>query len=171
MPAKWQRFSIEIPEEYGPSERELIADEVIHFIQERTKKGLNKNNKQMPGYTKDYIDSVEFKAAGKSAGKVDLTLTGDMLGALSLLSHKKGKIMIGFENGTFENAKADGNIRGTYGGSKPTRKKRDFLGITQADLALILDKYEPDSQVTKQESDIAQLAAAGADSMTGGENG
>jgi hypothetical protein len=141
MPAKWQRFTIDIPKGYSPAEREVIAEEIIDFIRERSAKGLNKNNREFPGYSEEYEKSLNFKIAGKSKDKVDLTLSGDMLGALSLLSDSNGKIMIGFENGTEENAIADGNIRGTYGKSKPSSKKRDFLGITKADLAKILDDH------------------------------
>lgn len=165
MPTKWQRFSIDIPDNYGPSEREAIAQDVIQFIQERTKNGLNKNNRAMPGYSKEYIQSVEFRAAGKDAGKVDLTLTGDMLGALDLISHQPGKLLIGFENGTFENAKADGNIRGTYGRNKATKKRRDFLGITKSDLARILENYTPDTSLDNAET--AALAGEAADAITG----
>lgn len=172
MSAKWQRFTVEIPEEYGPSERESIAQDVLDFIRSRTEKGLNKNNRQFPGYSKAYIDSVEFRAAGKSAGKVDLTLTGDMLGALDLISHQKGKLLLGFENGSFENAKADGNIRGTYGSNKARGKKRDFLGITKSDLQNILDQYTPDSQDSQDQADITGLAGEGAKAITeGAENG
>lgn len=171
MPAKWQRFSVEIPEDYGPSERESIAQDVLQFIRDRTQKGLNKNNRAMPGYSKEYIHSVEFRAAGKDAGKVDLTLTGDMLGAMDLISHQKGKLILGFENGTFENAKADGNIRGTYGKSKATKKKRDFLGITKSDLARILDNYTPDTSLDNAET--SALAGEAADAIVGrvGGNG
>lgn len=142
MGAKWQKVKIEIPEHLTPDERQAVALEILDFIRERTqKKNLDKDNKPFPPYSKEYVKSLDFKIAGKSRGKVDLTLSGDMLGAMDLLSHKKGSIMIGFENGTPENAKADGNIRGTYGNPTPVKAPRDFLGIAQKDLNSILKNY------------------------------
>lgn len=144
MPAKWQRVTIEIPDEYGPLERQAIAAEVLDFIRTRTQeKSVDKNNKPFPKYSKEYLDSLDFKIGGKSK-KVDLTLSGDMLGALDLINHKKGQLLIGFQNGSEENARADGNIRGTYGKSSSTGKARDFLGISSTDLQSIIDKYPSD---------------------------
>ncbi len=140
MAAKWQRVSIQIPKEYGPRERVAIAQDIVDLIVERTKDGKDKNNRAFKKYSEEYKDSLDFKIAGKTS-QVDLTLSGDMLGALDLLSHKSGKIIIGYENGSEENARADGNIRGTYGHSKPITTGRDFLGITDRDLDRILKNY------------------------------
>lgn len=141
MSAKWQRVKVTIPPEYGPTERQAIATEVVDFIVKRSKDGLDKDNKPFKGYSESYKKSLDFKIAGKSSGDVNLTLSGDMLGALDILNHKKGELIIGYENGSEENGKADGNIRGTYGNSKSVGPKRDFLGIAKKDLKLILDKY------------------------------
>jgi hypothetical protein len=142
MSTKWQRFTVEIPRNIKPDAREMLADEIMDFIRDRvTGKNLDKRNKPLPEYSKEYAKSLEFKIAGKSKDDVNLTLSGDMLGALTLLDHRSGKLTIGFENGTPENAKADGNIRGTYGKSKPVGPKRDFLGLTQSDLERILTKF------------------------------
>lgn len=64
-----------------------------------------------------------------------------MLASLEILEAKKGTIEIGFEKGSTENAKAEGNILGTYGKDKQVAPKRDFLGITKGDLKGILAKY------------------------------
>lgn len=145
MPAKWQRVAISIPKGYGPEEREAIAEEIVDFIRERVqKKNLDKNNKPLPGYSEAYVKSLAFKIAGKSKGDVNLTQSGDTLGALALLSHTSGKLLIGYENGTDENAIADGNIRGTYGKSKPAGPRRDFLGLAKEDLKQILSRFEID---------------------------
>lgn len=143
MSAKWQRVKIDIPEHLTPIEREALALEILDFIRIRTKeKNLDKNNRPFPGYSKSYVKSLDFKIAGKSKGRIDLTLSGDMLGALDLLGHKKGELVLGFENGTPENARADGNIRGTYGKPKgDPSKARDFLGITPKDLTSLLKNY------------------------------
>lgn len=140
MGSKWQRTSIEIPEWLGPEDRAEVADLIIEAIKRRTEKGVDKNGKKFPGYSKSYMESLDFKIAGKGKG-VDLQLSGDMLASLSLLSHTKGRILIGYENGTPENDRADGNITGSYGGSPNPRKARDFLGLPDGELAKILSHY------------------------------
>jgi len=143
MSAKWQRVTLEISKEYGPTERQAIAFDVIDYIRKRTlRDNVDKNNSAFPKYSKEYMKSLDFRIAGKSKGTVNLKLSGDMLADLELLTHKSGEIRIGYQNGTENNAKADGNIRGTYGSSRPnSSKSRDFLGITSNDLEKILAKY------------------------------
>jgi len=133
------RERIELPEELGAADRELVLDEVNNFIRKRSKRGLDKDNRPFPKYSKGYVESLDFRNAGKRASRVDLTLSGDMLAALDTISHKKGSGLIGFENGTGENDRAEGNIKGTYGGN-PTGKIRDFLGITDKDLERVINK-------------------------------
>jgi hypothetical protein len=79
------------------------------------------------------MKSLDFANAGKS-GKVDLQLSGDMLAAMRLLRESKGEIVIGFDRGSPENAKAEGNILGSYGGEPNRKRARDFLGIQPAKL-------------------------------------
>lgn len=151
MATLWQRTRIDIPDGYGRPDRLSIAQDVIDFIVERSQRGLDKDNNKFPGYTAEYRSSFEYQVAGK--GGVDLTLTGEMLNSMELISHGKGFITIGFQAGSEVNAKADGNIRGTYGTSTPnSAKARDFLGIKQSDLANILSRYpiepgQPTSQL------------------------
>lgn len=102
---------------------------MIERIVERTDQGRDKEGKAFAKYSKDYINSLDFKVAGK--GKTpNLQLSGDMLASIKLLDSTRNWIEIGFEKGTEENGKADGNIRGTYGQSSPVGPARDFLGIT-----------------------------------------
>lgn len=146
MSTKWQRITLEIPRGLKPAQREVLGDEIVDFIRDRIQnKNLDKNNRPLPGYSKSYVESLEFKIAGKSKSDVNMTQSGDTLGAMTLLSHKDGKLTIGFENGSQENAIADGNIRGTYGNSKSVGPKRDFLGLTKGDLEKILSRFEPDA--------------------------
>lgn len=135
----WQRFKVEIPEDLKPRQRKELGDLIIEHIFERTNKGLDKNGQRFPGYSKTYKESLDFKIAGKGS-RVNLQLSGDMLAAIELLNHKKGELLIGFENGSEENAKAEGNILGTYGQKTPIPgKKRDFLGIEKAKLRELID--------------------------------
>jgi hypothetical protein len=139
--AKWQKIDIDIPEEFTPKQRKRLADLIIDHIIDRTESGLDKRGKRFPGYSEAYVKSLDFKIAGKSKGSVDLTLSGDMLASLQLLEQKPGRLRIGFEKGSEENARADGNIRGTYGASSPRKgKARDFLGITDRELDKLVDE-------------------------------
>lgn len=116
---------------------------MIEAIVDRTKRGLDKDGSPFPAYSKEYIKSLDFKNAGKST-KVDLSLSGDMLAALKLLSHGSGRISIGYENGTLENDIAEGNRTGSYGGSPNSSKARDFLGISNEKLAELIDYVKGD---------------------------
>lgn len=117
---------------------------ILDFIRDRVKdQNLDRDNKPLPKYSEAYIKSLNFKIAGKSPGDVNMTQSGDTLGAMTLLSHERGTLLLGFEKGSQENAIADGNIRGTYGNSKSTGKKRPFLGLTERDLASIVQDFAP----------------------------
>lgn len=140
MTTEWQKIDISVPEDLNPAQRLELGDLIIEHIFDRTNRGIDKKGKSFPGYSKEYINSLDFKNAGKSKNKVDLQLSGDMLAAMQILNQKNGNIRIGFERGTVENAKADGNIRGTYGTDVPSRKKaRDFLGIESKKLRELID--------------------------------
>jgi len=120
--------------------------EVIDFIVDRSKKGKDKDNKSFPGYSQSYVKSQDFKNAGKSKNKVNLTLSSEMLNSIELLKHKPGEIVVGFDKSDEDlNNKAEGNILGTYGKDTPNPKKaRDFLGIAKKDLNKILSNYDTD---------------------------
>lgn len=138
--ADWQKIEIKIPSDLKPAQREELGDLIVEHIFDRTNRGLDKNGRPFPGYSNAYKQSLDFKNAGKSASKIDLQLSGDMMAAIELLRHKNGELRIGFERGTPENAKAEGNILGTYGRDKPIKgKKRDFLGIESKKLRELID--------------------------------
>ena len=135
-----QKFKIELPKDLKPQQRLELADLIIEHIYDRTNRGLDKKGRRFPGYSKEYINSLDFKIASKSKSKVDLQLSGDMLAAIKILNHSSGNLTIGFDRGTDENAKAEGNILGTYGQSSPIPgKKRDFLGIEKSKLRELLE--------------------------------
>jgi len=116
-----------------------LADLIVERIVARTQDGLDREGKKFKKYSPEYIKSLDFEIAGKSKGDINLTLSGDMLAALKPLKITDSQIVIGFDNGTEENARADGNIRGTYGKPTPDKSKaRDFLGITRAELRDLL---------------------------------
>ena len=120
----WQKVRIEVPEDLTRSERVELAADVLDFIKQRTASGKKVNNQPFPGYSKNY------KKYGQT---VDLKDTGEMLGDLRLLSEEKGSLLIGFDNGTPANDKAQWNAEGEYGGRGKV-KPRPFLGISKKDL-------------------------------------
>lgn len=142
------KFVLEIDERYTAEERRAIAQEAIDFIINRTKtKNVDKNNRPFQKYSVSYTKSLDFKNAGKSKGDVNLSLSGDMLASMELLSSSPGKIEIGYSGGSPERDKAEGNILGTYGNKQPVTKPRDFLGISKNDFrSNILTHYPLNSE-------------------------
>lgn len=139
----WQRTRINLDARYSKVDRIAIASEVIDHIIQRSKsgKGINPDtgrNKKFVRYSKDY---AKFK--GTSRGNVDLTFSDSMLRSMRLLSENPDSLLIGYDNGTEENGKAEGNQTGSYGKPSPDPSKaRPFLGISKGDLKRILDKYD-----------------------------
>jgi len=161
-----QSFTVNIPVEIDSLNREVLGREIIDFIVNRTQSGLDKNNRPFKGYSDAYVDSVEFKAAGKSS-TVNLSLTGDMLAELSLLRHAPGTITIGYENGTDENQQAEWMVdpqRNRATGK--TRPKRDFLGIAQKDLDVLVKSFLPGEQT--EETRVQREARAIINRILGG---
>ncbi len=128
-----------MPKGLTKSQRRAIADLAIEFMVDRTLDGIDVNGKRFPKYSKEYIDSLDFKNAGKKPGKVDLQLSGDMLASIGLLKETDGKIVVGIPAGTDEADRAEGNILGSYGGDPDPKKARRFLGIKKDNLKKIID--------------------------------
>lgn len=138
----WIKKEILIPNDYSSDDAETMAEEILNFIIERSKKGNGSDGEKFPGYSDSYKKSLDFKIAGKSS-KVDLTLSGEMLDSLEVLSAKKGKIVIGFEKGSDMNARAEGNILGSYGQSKPNPSKaRNFMELSNNELSKIIKSLD-----------------------------
>lgn len=149
MATKHQKVRIKIPDGYTRADVEAIADDLIDVMVEKAKDGkgiYGKRRKKFPAYTKEYKKR-------KGSSFVDLTLHDEMLNDIDVLKVGPKTIDIGFENGTKQNAKADGNIRGTYGKSRAnSAKARPFLGVTDAELKKILAKYDR-FETTRQDND------------------
>lgn len=143
---------IRINDSYDSGDRVAIGNEIISLIKSRTNNGFGVSGisdssgiypttSRFPGYSSEYIKSTKFKLAGKTPSNVDLQLTKRMLNGLKLLDHGTGFVEIGYEFGTKNSQKAEGNILGSYGGSANPAKARNFLGITNEELQSILIKY------------------------------
>jgi hypothetical protein len=146
--AKQQKIVIKnLPSDYTISELEAIGQEFVDHIIKRTREGRGENMKKWSGkagrYSDSYKNSLDFKIAGKSkSGPVNLSLTGDMLSMLEVLSVSKKKIVIGYPGSDSElNGKVEGNRIGSYGGSPDSSKARDFLAIGDKDKKEVLKNY------------------------------
>ena len=157
-----QKIAIKINKNHGPDARELIALDIVRFIQKRTARGLDKNNNAFPmvpliikqgrkmvknrdgKYSVRYVESREFKAARKNKSNLNLKLTGEMLSQLEVLKITPGEIVVGYDAGNKElNGKVEGNIKGTYGDEgRAKRYPRDFLGIDNSTLRSIQSRYD-----------------------------
>ena len=141
-----QKVKINLDGLYAPEDREAIAEDIIQHIIERTrekKRGFDPDTgKEFSLSTKPYSKSYA-KSKGTNIRNVDLTLSTDMLDAITRLTGTSRSITIGFEAGSKENDKAEGNQKGTYGQrSGDPKKARPFLGISESALNKILEKYE-----------------------------
>lgn len=131
----WQRTKIELPETLTPTDREKAAELIIEYIRERTQQGTGIRSS---GRLYDFPDYSPEYAKWKGQRKVDLTLSEEMLSEMRILSIRGREVLIGFENGTEANAKAEGNQLGSYGRSPNPRKARSFLGVNKSELQAIL---------------------------------
>lgn len=120
---------IHIPERFSGRQRKQIGEEVVDFIKRRTRSGLDINGNLFAPYSPNYDKS----------GKVDLTLSSQMIESLELLSHGRGYIRIGFSN-TKANDKARWS-QSPYGKAAGIRPPREFVGISQPDLDRILENF------------------------------
>ena len=132
----WMKTKVELPEDIDleKTDREEIAVRILDYIKERTLDGVGiKNGRRFnfPKYSEAYIKSAAFKEAGKSASEVNLKLSGEMLDEMRIISLRGNQILIGFQNGTLSNNKADGNS-----------KIRPFLGINKSELQEILREFK-----------------------------
>lgn len=149
-----------LPNKYDDDVAEEIAQDIIDFIRRRSEEGLgikpgkygvvgSNDEKEFAPYSKGYTESLDFKVAGKSKN-VDLTLSGDMLASIEFDKIKQKRSATEILIGVFDDdvvGRAEGNILGTYGDLDRKNKNkiaRNFLGITEDDLAKILRKYEQD---------------------------
>lgn len=123
--------------------QEAIGQAIIDRIVERTERGKSVSGAALPKYSKAYKESLEFAAFGKT-NKVNMTLTGEMLSSLTVLSASNGRLKIGFD-GEENNAKAFGHISGMEG--HPTLEgkvpEREFFGLTKAEIESIRKEFRP----------------------------
>ena len=118
-----------IPEGFTASQRERIGEDIIAKIKRRTAEGLDVNNSPFAAYSPEY----------DKTGTVNLRVSGDMLEGLTVLSTGDGFIRIGFaSSASNDKAAYIQQPRGKKVGRQPIRT---FVGISQQDLNIILQRY------------------------------
>jgi len=126
-----QNKIIRIPDKYNVLQRQKIGEDIVRLIRQRTQNGLDVNGNLF----REYAPSYE-----KSGQPVDLRFSGNMMADLEVLSHGVGFITIGFIDPE-SNDKASWIQRPT--GQKLGKQPiRNFVGISQTDLDLILSRYD-----------------------------
>lgn len=135
--------------------QDAVGQAIIDRIVSRTESGKSVNGAALAKYSKDYKESLEFKAFGKT-NKVNMTLTGDMLASLTIVANKKGKIKIGWQDPE-NNAKAYGHLTGMEGHPwlEGVTPKREFFGLTQAEINSIRDEFRPSNSDAASANDAA----------------
>ena len=113
---------------------DAIAQKAMDMIIERTKDGKDVSGRPFKAYAKSYLSGDSFAAFGKSK-RVDLTLSGDMLGLMEVLTTTKNTFEIGWTDSE-ENAKAYNHNVGD------TLPKRAFLGLQKQELKELRDFAE-----------------------------
>jgi len=122
-----------------PAFKRMFGFNVINAIEKRTLKGIDKNNKRFPSpYSDQYIGSDEFKVYGKSAFKVNLRLSGEMLSSMKIGKGPVRKLKIIMAD-RHNNDKAHGHITGNIAKIK-SKAKRDFLGLPKDEEIKIMKK-------------------------------
>jgi hypothetical protein len=134
-----------------------IAQATIDYMKKRITEnnlGINYTKLKSP-YSKSYQDSLEFKAADKSATDINITLSGETLDSFDILDEDGSTVKIGLNNEDVL-PRAYGAMTGYEG--HPTipegKYKRPFFGIGKKEFKEeILPKFKKDlANVEKKES-------------------
>lgn len=108
--------------------KEALAQTLIDKMVTRVQDGQGIGGVKLKSpYSERYAKTLEFKAAGKSRGKVNMTLTGDMVSSIGVISTKGNTIKIGIEDSE-QVAKAYNHQTGD------TVPQRPFFGFSKDEL-------------------------------------
>ena len=142
------QLKLRVPEYFDAEQRADVAERVMEFIIDRSKKGYNVHGRDWSGKAGEYTEEYAKRKGVSEGGPVDLSLSHDMLDNMRYFStlSPRGQVTIGYQKGTRLERKAEGNILGTYGQQSPIAgKARPFLDILQKDLQKIIQKVEKES--------------------------
>lgn len=159
------KLSIKIPftQPIKPKERAKVADAILTHIVGRTMAGLDRDNNKFSNYTSKYA-----KEKGVGVSEVDLLLSGEMLSELKVLKINPRSVEIGYNGSKKLIGKVEGNILGTYGQPEPIPgKARDFLGIPEDDLDIIIGAMKEEDIPDLTDDDIDRIAREAAKEILG----
>lgn len=141
--------TINLKEEFGINFRgrdalkTALGQAIIDKIRARTEsgegvkfdsRGRGRSTKLKSPYSEAYAKSDEFKAFGKSKTKVNMKLTGDMLGLMDITKIDGNKLEIGWDDRE-ETLKAYNHLTGD------TVPQRPFFGISKSELKEIKKEF------------------------------
>ncbi len=132
--------------------KEALGQAIIDKIQERTEAGDGIRGALKSPYSKLYSQSLEFKAAGKKRGKVNMTLTGDMLASVDLEMGEDGKFKIVIPEDQVP--KAFNHLTGD------TVPKRNWFGVTKKELKEILGDFSSDLEFAKKAPGLNDIVSS-----------
>lgn len=130
-----------------PKLRELVGQAILDRIVDRTKKGrgVGGSKKLKSPYSSPYANSLDFKAHGKSKNKINMTLTGDMLGLMNIKKSTSDSLTIGWDRGDKQDPKVFNHVTGD------TVPKRNFFGVTSKELSKIKSELAGDLKASISE--------------------
>ncbi len=124
--------------------KEMIGQALVDKIVARTESGTAYGGRKLKSpYSKSYVDSLQFKAAGKKKTKVNMELTGDMLASVNIKSGDKSKIKLTVAED--QCPKAFNHITGD------TVPRRNWFGVTQGEVKDILRQFMPEIEAAAKE--------------------
>lgn len=127
--------SIPIPTSLTEAQKEEVGKRIVDEIRDRTGRGIDKNGRSFPKYSKEYDKS----------GTPDLHLTGDMLADLDVLTITGSSVVVGYDVGHPDAGQVEGNTIGSYGQPSANPKKaRDFIGLPKKVLKIIIEEVRND---------------------------
>lgn len=140
--------------------RQAIGQAIIDKIRDRTADNIGADGKRFKNYSKDYAESIEFKAYGKKKDDPNLQQTGDMLGLMDIIEEARSKIVIGWTDPE-EAGKAHGHVTGNIGVS------RDFLGLTQKEITELRREWSGQIKETPSENGAVDSVGAAQSFLAG----
>jgi hypothetical protein len=133
--------------------REAIGEAMLEKIRARTADGDGMNFSGRGGsattlakYSKDYVSSDTFSAHGKSAGEVNMNLTGTMMDTMDVVKQTGNEITLGWSDKE-ENNKAFNHSTGD------TVTKRPFFGLSKAELKSLRSEFRTELKAAVKDKD------------------
>ncbi len=127
-----------------------MGQAIIRTIQNRTLEGTDLDGRPFAPYSQRYIESRDFRLAGKSPGDVNLRLTQDMMNSLVVSETSPDSVTIWFSSD-------EAAQKAEWAEASDNGPSRRFFGVTDSELSTILGQYAaPESATRSLALDILQ---------------